>query len=244
MGTDDQDSPNENKLDDLRPTANKPNFMGIPLTGWAIFAVSLIVVLYAAGHFGFKLYDDWKQAKQIAAANAAANEDTSTYTNAVTREMVAHNADGSGHHFTLHTDSKGETVATYFDSDGCIALSRPGVALPYLPTASATLEWSLGPDKRPPSHAPISATPLGATNTSLSSGTESRPRLLRVQAGCWNNGPHPWPFHTWWGPANGCWAPFYRQWNDGCTHYQMFNACNGQWDPRIIWTFCNPQHHP
>lgn len=70
----------------------------------------------------------------------------------------------------------------------------------------------------------------------------ARSSLKRVQAGCLN--PHPWGFRTWWGPANGCAAPFYRQWGDGCTHYQIYNACNGLWDPTVYWTFCAGQHHP
>jgi hypothetical protein len=68
------------------------------------------------------------------------------------------------------------------------------------------------------------------------------PTLKQVQAGCLN--PHPWGFRSWWGPANGCIAPFYRQWGDGCTHYQIYNACNGMWDPQIYWTYCAGQHHP
>lgn len=248
--------------------------MGVPLRGWAIFAVSLIVVAFTAGHFGFKLYDDWQEALKDKAAfaekakkAAAINQDTSSYSDAITKEMEVHKNDGSGHHFSLHSDKLGETFATFFDSDGCIAIARPGVPLPYLPQPQAILEWSLGPEKRPPSKPPSEALPLGAATSGASlpspsaSGdyhrddisalhrvadisTDSEPRLTRAQAGCWSNGPHPWAFTTSWGPANGCWAPFYRRWNDGCTHYQMFNTCSGQWDPRIYWTYCNPQHHP
>jgi hypothetical protein len=260
-------SPNDKK--------QEPNFMGIALRGWAIVSVSFIVVAFTAGHFGFKLYDDWQEALKEKADLAekakkatAINQDTSSYSDAITKEMDFHKHDGSGHHFSLHTDKLGETFATFFDSDGCIAIARPGVPLPYLAQPQAILEWSLGPEKRPPSKPPSEALPLGAVGSPASlpipsaNGDHQRgniravrevannvradpqPQLIRVQAGCWSNGPHPGPFTTWWGPANGCWAPFYRHWNDGCTHYQMFNTCSGQWDPRIYWTFCNPQHHP
>lgn len=261
----------------------KPNFMGIPLAGWAIAAVSLIVVLYVAGHFSLKLYGDYqealkekaslqeraKEAAKKAEAAAAVNNDTSSYTNAITKEMDRHRKDGSGHRFVLHGQGPDTIYATYFESDGCIAIARPGVPLPYQPSPQASLEWSLGPDKRPTTSPPAVATPItGASapmsrkpDSSLSRTAQAAPgqppstpkptataaknaQLLRVQAGCWNNGIHPGQFRSWWGPANGCWAPMYRQWNDGCTHYQMFNACSGQWDPRIIWTSCNPNHHP
>jgi hypothetical protein len=251
---------------------DRPNFMGIPLTGWAIFAVSVIVVVFVAGHFTIKLYDEWQHALQDknqiagqAKKAAAINEDTSSYSNAVTKEMEIHKHDGSGHQISLHTDQAGKTIATFFDSDGCIAISRPGVTLPYLPQPQATLLWVLGPSKMPPAKAPSEALPVGASNIAVPAavptaasdfrqaavsevisdrGQGSASELLRIQVGCWTNGPHPWPFTTWWGPANGCWAAFYRRWNDGCTHYQMYNTCTGQWDPRITWISCNPQHHP
>jgi hypothetical protein len=76
----------------------------------------------------------------------------------------------------------------------------------------------------------------------LTNETTGDSPLKPVQAGCLN--PHPWAFRTWWGSANGCIAPFYRQWADGCTHYQIYNACNGMWDPNIYWTFCSGEHHP
>jgi|SRR5438552_6205979 len=275
MAPDENLSPEEKTSND-KNADNKPNFMGIPIRGWAIAAVSFVLVLFAIGHFGFKLYGDWQEALKekanlaVKAEKAAAvNQDTSSYANAVTKEMDLHKHDGSGHRFTLHSGKYGLTVATFFDSDGCIAIARPGVPLPYLPAPQSILEWSLAPDRRPSSKPPAEALPLGAsmsTPTSMShpSGTQysraanvlrvsetidevsEQPegRLIRVQGACWMNGPHPWQFGTWWGPANGCWAPLYRRWNDGCTHYQMFNTCNGQWDPQIYWTFCNPQHHP
>jgi hypothetical protein len=66
--------------------------------------------------------------------------------------------------------------------------------------------------------------------------------LQTVQAGCTN--PHRGPFSWWWGtPSDQCWSPMYRQWKDGCTHYQMFNRCANAWDGRIFWTNCNPNHY-
>ena len=85
--------------------------MGIPLAGWAIFAVSLIIVLYVAGHFGLKLYYERQDALLQKAASdrkaqqaAAVNADTSIYSNAVTKEMDRHKKDGSGHHIVLHKE--------------------------------------------------------------------------------------------------------------------------------------------
>ncbi|MBZ5627918.1 MAG: hypothetical protein LAO06_03540 [Acidobacteriia bacterium] len=252
---------------DGNPSKQPPNFLGIPLKGWAIVAVSFIVVCYTAGHFTVKLYGELaklrnelnEEKKQNVKVNQA-NKDTSVVTDAVTKEMAAHEHDGSGHRVVLHKDSRGDVQATYFDSDGCIAIARPGPAVAYMP-AQSTIEWLLGPTKKPSMNPPMldqnvlngSELPGLESPNVLSeeketvhfryaSAVERRPKLLRVQSGCLN--PHPWQFRTWWGPANGCWAAFYRQWNDGCKHYQMYNACTGQWDPRINWMSCVAQHHP
>src|SRR5271166_1050111 len=62
--------------------------------------------------------------------------------------------------------------------------------------------------------------------------------LLRVQGPgrCWN--PHPGPFRSWNGAQNGCLIQVWRQFQDGCTHFQWFNTCYNVWDPQIYWTYC------
>lgn len=65
-----------------------------------------------------------------------------------------------------------------------------------------------------------------------------RAHLLRVQGPgrCWN--PHPGQFRTWPGQQNGCAVQVWRQFQDGCTHFQWYNKCNNIWDPQIYWTYC------
>jgi hypothetical protein len=69
----------------------------------------------------------------------------------------------------------------------------------------------------------------------------------RTVAGCSGRclNPHPDPagFRFWYGQANGCWVQVWRQWPDGCTHYQWFNTCNNSWDGDasgrgVYWTCC------
>jgi len=56
--------------------------------------------------------------------------------------------------------------------------------------------------------------------------------------------PHPYQFKSWYGQANGCWVQVWRQWTDGCTHYQSYDKCRNVWDlnpdktPRVYWTCC------
>ena len=259
--------------------ASKESFLGIPLKGWAVVAVSLIAVCATLAHYSIRIYGDWDEQKKktVQAVNDkekvtqekdkvdSVNQITSMNTNLIVQEMKKHKLDKSGHQFRIHSDSGGETVATYFESDGCIAISRPGPKLPYLDHPGDNVEWSLGPSIKSQvepsmpsasstrvepdgSHFPSAAlrhspmpTPSDYQDDARDSGGRKPPRLVMVQAGCLN--PHPWAFQSWWGPANGCFAPLYRKWNDGCTHYQVYNSCTGQWDPRIYWTYCNPNHH-
>ncbi|HXC96048.1 MAG TPA: hypothetical protein VNU92_10115 [Edaphobacter sp.] len=87
-----------------------------------------------------------------------------------------------------------------------------------------------------------------ATPSALRSPQIPRPskaKLLRVgmfQASCLN--PHPGKFTVQNQQLNACSVKVTRTFNDGCRHYQMYNACNGQWDPKINWLACAAQHHP
>jgi hypothetical protein len=67
--------------------------------------------------------------------------------------------------------------------------------------------------------------------------------LQSVQAGC-VQGTHPGQFTWWWGPPeNQCWTPMFRQWKDGCKHYQRFNKCSNAWDDTIHWVSCTAGPH-
>lgn len=68
--------------------------------------------------------------------------------------------------------------------------------------------------------------------------------LQPVQAPTSCVNPHPGNFKYWWGsPIDACNSPMYRQFGDGCTHYQIYNRCANSWDGRIFWTFCRPPPH-
>jgi hypothetical protein len=70
---------------------------------------------------------------------------------------------------------------------------------------------------------------------------DSLPTLHPVQGcggRCWGPAQHPGQFRWWNGQQNGCMIQVWRQFGDGCTHYQMFNQCYQVWDPQIYWTCC------
>lgn len=70
----------------------------------------------------------------------------------------------------------------------------------------------------------------------------ARPEVLVAQGQCRN--PHPGAFQWRYGAQNGCWVQVWRQFQDGCIHYQWFNTCSNFWDlnpdgsPKIFWTYC------
>jgi hypothetical protein len=55
--------------------------------------------------------------------------------------------------------------------------------------------------------------------------------------------PHPGQFTFYWGPVSGCRQPQFRNFSDGCSHYQIFNTCAGVWEPQIYWTQCRMPPH-
>jgi hypothetical protein len=256
---------------------SKDSYLGIPLKGWAGFAISLIAVCATVAHYAIGIWADYKEQKNKADTVIAANKtltsenkvstpvynDATSRTNLITKEMEKHATDKTGQRVIVHHDASGDTVATYFASDGCIALARPGPTLPYLEHAGDVVRWFLGPSVQAAStlyDADVGesankatavqfprdpATPAGTFTRSIS-GANSRPRLRTVRAevpkDCVN--PHPGNFNSKWGPANGCVAALTRTWADGCSHYQNYNSCTGKWDPEIHWTVCNAdQHH-
>jgi hypothetical protein len=263
----------------------KDSYMGIPLKGWAGFAISLIVVCAALAHYTIVTWGEFKEQEikinsvitdntKLTTENKVstpAYADATHRTNAITAEMAKHTNDTTGQRVVVHHDSTGDTIATYFASDGCIALARPGPTLPYMEHAGDVVRWFLGPSVKVASslpqtsagpaenralnanllHSPSAlatspAMPPAITLISNSSRTSSKPRLRTIKAAvpqdCVN--PHPGKFDSKWGPANGCVAALTRTWADGCSHYQEYNSCTGKWDPQIHWTVCNPgQHH-
>jgi hypothetical protein len=96
----------------------------------------------------------------------------------------------------------------------------------------------------PPLFAPFSPSQFDSLQSIRSTPFRAQPLLTAGRSpspqgcggACWN--PHPGPFRWWYGQANGCWVQLWRQWQEGCTHYQMFNSCGNYFDPQIYWTCC------
>jgi hypothetical protein len=159
---------------------------------------------------------------------------------------------------------------TYYRSDGCIHLVRDGGTPMAYGITGGQEYWIPDPSKQRASVSPSPGSKREPTpfpidqplklNASRVTPPVTRPaarlvdavftprmtaHLVAVQAspgGCVN--PHPGQFTSRWGAASGCTVPFYRTWQDGCEHYQLYNSCVGKWDPKINWVHCSrPPHH-
>lgn len=131
--------------------------------------------------------------------------------------------------------NKNLPILQYYTSDGCVFVHRHNGSHEFD-------QWLPDPTLSTQARGPSSAISQPApkqirAGASLSYVSAAPPRLLTVQAGhCLT--PHPGPFRWWWGAPNGCWVPMFRQFQDGCTHHQMFNSCGNYWDMNIMWDRC------
>jgi len=88
----------------------------------------------------------------------------------------------------------------------------------------------------PASNPPVAFASLFAVVSA--STLEANVPMTPVQSGSCVN-PHPGEFKYWWGqPVDQCVSPMYRQFSDGCVHYQLYNRCANSWNSKIFWTSC------
>ncbi|MCU1269950.1 MAG: hypothetical protein JWN74_1244 [Acidobacteriaceae bacterium] len=141
--------------------------------------------------------------------------------------------------YTVIYDSSDKGFLGYkvFDSDGCMLISRQKGQL-----SSMKLIRNVGESTSARNDAVHSYEKAELPPRRLSEEPQfAEARVVPVQMSCLN--PHPGQFRYWYGPSTDqCWVPVYRQFVDGCTHYQMFNRCNGVWEEQIHWTICNFPH--
>jgi hypothetical protein len=99
---------------------------------------------------------------------------------------------------------------------------------------------------RPTSQSGMLFTPAKYTLANLEGttqqiGTADNLEKTQMQGTCLN--PHPGQWSGGWGaPINQCQTPFFRRWNDGCSHVQVFDHCANVWGP-VVWQSCAAFHH-
>ena len=243
-------TPDESKSSSEGASANM--FMGVTLKGWAISAISAVAVLTSAST-GFVTVFNKVHEENLSLSRTVRT--VSSVTQAKLTEAQKHEQNND-HFEPIAIDSgsggNSEVVsAAYYPSDGCIHISRKKSS-----EVSGNVfygndqdVWVIDPLRAlGAQNAGVSESQPIATPSNVSSPQIRRPskaKLLRVgmfQTGCLN--PHPGKFSVENQQINACSVKVTRTFNDGCRHYQMYNSCNGQWDPKINWLACSAQHHP
>jgi hypothetical protein len=185
----------------------------VPLPQWGVVAVTALIVLGVGATLWFTIVlphieNDKRLISQDAYLQLA--------------EYQKHFTEKPAYDSKVYEDKSGDLSIKVFSSDGCLHVTRTSVN----PGVQPLLRWVLNPSSVPKDSPP---TPKQA-DLSLSFKHEA------LAGNCLN--PHPGQFRFWSNNQNGCWQQVWRQWPDGCEHYQFYNTCYGYFDPQVHWTLC------
>lgn len=227
------------------------------LPPWALTFAALLVVCALAGYL-YSLVAPLIAGRQLVALDLVKQFE----------EYQKHVMEAPGARALVFQDpARGWLEAKLFDSDGCIELTGKtpaGGVERFIQAAEIRIPApgntnggrragaaASGSDASFPAAYPQSDLPAPSTllvAMSDAERTELNPVRIPTQAPncsgrCLN--PHPGAFTSWNGDRNGCWVQVWRQWPEGCKHYQWYNSCNGFWDadqngPKIYWVCCIP----
>lgn len=222
----------------------------LPIPSWCVPAFGIIVIIYA----GFTLLSEPVQTvySRYLLGKAEEQDQYEAYLHTNETPVTVLNAAALG----------GTLDAKLYASDGCVSVSWRGGAATTAPhphfIRKITKEEAGAPapgrvELSVPNAAgePVRASLEGVLGLSMISTLVDRyahapgdglPAQPVGQSNCLN--PHPAPFNSSYGSRNGCWVQVWRNFQDGCVHYQWFNSCSNFWDvnpdgsPRVYWTQC------
>ena len=153
----------------------------------------------------------------------------------------------------LHNTSAGGTLEAKLFRDGCVSVAWTSAQASAPPRPHFIRKVAADPGAPPaPQSAPTGSigrdfpgmmlAGLGIPGGGIPAPWLERPVAAPSATTCLN--PHPGDYSTSYGPHNGCWVQVWRQFKDGCQHYQWFNTCANVWDvnrdgsPRVYWSQC------
>ncbi len=225
--------------------------MEFPLPAWARVPLSIIVVIAVPIFIFITLEHMHSDANANQALNRTKEQLQQITTDLKNAQDRLRNARDDYEEYVRHTSESGaefhhdpNLTVKYYQSDGCIYVLRAanGVWLkdPTRGTAPAPSPGKL--------HATLQV-PLAAASVIpavYSPASGQAPGVVeqrsRTRGACLN--PHPGKYQSRDGQRRGCWLQVWRQWADGCQHYQWFNTCSSYWDtdsrgqPVVYWTSC------
>lgn len=155
---------------------------------------------------------------------------------------------------------KAKVLVQLYGSDGCVWVTRSGSKSTWLPDPKKispapspkpgdnVIGWSRAPGlsmHRSESLVPQAlAQPVAFSPALFRRGGQMALAQQGSPCGRKCQNPHPGEFRSWEGRRQDCWVQVWREWQDGCKHYQWYNKCYSYWDsdergqPRVYWTCC------
>ncbi len=220
--------PDENK--DGKISALGVTLENVPRWALVLFSAALVI--------GVLVFGWWKGIREPEYQATLAKQ---------ARDLLQASVDEYGKHIAeapvssavlVETPTERRTAASY--ADGCSIMTR---------TRNGRTRTKLILD--------IDFDPVPKAGTAISidpTGWEIRDNIIEVtsivllaQGRCLDPHPpdHPPPaFRTWYGERRECWIQVWRQWRDGCQHFQWFDSCHNVWasnadgSPAVNWTSC------
>jgi hypothetical protein len=205
--------------------------LDLPVPNWSVPVFGVIVILYVA----FNLL--YQPAQTIVTRYQLGKLEEQDQL-----EAYKHYADTPIMH--LHDSVASGTLEAKLFNDACVSVTYRGGIGGTPPTPhfikkindiGGAAPGRIGALASPEHHDSMFVATLHASSSDI----QTRPVS---QANCLN--PHPGSFNTSYGTRNGCWVQVWRNFPDGCVHYQWFNSCGNVWDnnpdgtPRVYWTQC------
>lgn len=198
--------------------------MEIPLARPGIIGISVLTVIVFGAYSWFQFIAPHIQFGDVSISKSQLVQ---------LQETQKHFAEDPEVRTSIFSDARGEMKAIFYRSDGCLLVSRRSSDV----LSPATAVWILDPARIPKETSP-GAISGGTTISGLGFSTPA-------YAGGNCMYPHPGEFRYWYGERKDPWVQIWRQWPDGCTHYQWYNAAYNYWalnpdgSPQIFWTMCN-----
>ena len=208
----------------------------LPLSRWAVTAIALLIIGGVACAIYYTLIYPHIQ------GDNALRQKVDPFTLRQLQESQKHAGHAPDHVASPYNGERGHIDVSYYSSDGCLLVTRR-MADPAIPEEKLWIQ-ELSRDKLSPAPGPIHGM---FRSGGLSLGLVT-PAFAQQGAGACGGrclSQHPGQFQSWSGERRGCWVQVWRQWPDGCKHYQWYNSCSSYWDeerrvPRLYWVCC---HH-
>lgn len=261
-------SPNEtvsNRVDEEEPSEKKYTHfeawgVKIPLPRWAILGIGFLAIIGSGASVYFNTFGarpaqsstqmsilDPSAAPQAPPCTKLAKADDDQYV-----EWKKHRGQKPITKTVQLSSEVGAVQIEFFVYDGCLHILRSLPGNPqsfdvWIPNTSFADPAPGKIDKSTLSRVTDQTDGFGLGEAQMlpaSFNLAAASMALAPQDTCIRDRPHPGEFQSKNGEQRGCWLQIWRTWEDGCTHYQWYNTCNGYWDsepngaPRVYWTSC------